>query len=891
MIVARVFTSQNINSSTNPQDNTPADLEGHGTDVSSIASSVLTNSPLGPLSGMAPGAYLGNYKIFTAGLADSGQVIAALEQAVLDGAQIVNMSLGSLVFSDPQHDPQVLAVQNAIDMGVTVVIAAGNAGEGYFIGNPQQVNDAITVGASTNSHDHNGQTDPSQLLLTATADGQVILRNQPAIFSVNGDLYTEPYLGAFPLHDVDLVDGGGYGGPLDGRLCDELPKGVTLQDWVLVQRGECTFTDKINRAMRAGAQGILFFSTPDNFENTLPTVEGTSLPSVMISNANGLALKQALLNHTNVTITLSGQDRPITPNLVASFSSQGPSVDYSLKPDVTAPGQGSFGATQNDFSGQPYFELVGFNWFSGTSMSSPRIAGLAALVKQVHPDWPPAWIKSAILLTASRVLRNSNDNRPARLLEQGMGLAQAASALSVDTLAVPALLGFGAQTSFENVTETRELQVINVSDVPCDYILAESSSTRGLKATPSLSAFSLEPQGTIDLSVTLQTDSGLAAGMYEGQLLLTNVTQGTSSSLVYGVLIQQQLAPQGRLILIDDDEGANFEAYYIARLNELGILFTYWDVKQKGGYPTFNYLKAFPTVLWFMSQKSLNSVPDENSVEYARLNNPQHLYETTMSRYLAEGGTLFLSGMDYFDDQEVTAFSQAILLSSRKGWDVGAQTIAGVSANPVGSGIGSAALTFPQDFNDYTDEIQSLNLGVTQPAFSSNGNPTRTVGVTVDACNYRAIFLAFPLEVTGAETGRMILDHGLRWLGEPNNFVVPQLQEVTPATVSASARTLSTSLSITGQGFTVRTGYRAYLDQVTLQNIRRTSCNRILATLPANTPPGTYTLRLVTGDGHELRLVNAVRVESESNTSVEDWRRHDVDPDVDPAVPTSISSP
>ncbi|HQH71977.1 MAG TPA: S8 family serine peptidase, partial [bacterium] len=112
VIVARVFPP----SSPGPKGDTSLfPWSGHASNVASIAAAGWNvMSPLGLLSGTAPGAYLGNYKVFTSDYTENDQVIRAVEAAVEDGAQVINLSLGSSVFADPYHDPQVLAIRNAV---------------------------------------------------------------------------------------------------------------------------------------------------------------------------------------------------------------------------------------------------------------------------------------------------------------------------------------------------------------------------------------------------------------------------------------------------------------------------------------------------------------------------------------------------------------------------------------------------------------------------------------------------------------------------------------------------------------------------------------------------------------------------------------------------------
>ncbi|UCF16186.1 MAG: S8 family serine peptidase, partial [Phycisphaerales bacterium] len=136
VIVARVLTK----SGDSPEDSTPRDRNGHGTHVASCAAgNSNTLSPLGSISGLAPRAHLGNYKVFTGEFTTLEQIVAALEACVEDGMDVVNLSLGAEAYINTVLDPEALAIRNAIKAGVVVVAAAGNSGRSETIGSPGQI--------------------------------------------------------------------------------------------------------------------------------------------------------------------------------------------------------------------------------------------------------------------------------------------------------------------------------------------------------------------------------------------------------------------------------------------------------------------------------------------------------------------------------------------------------------------------------------------------------------------------------------------------------------------------------------------------------------------------------------------------------------------------------
>jgi minor extracellular serine protease Vpr len=175
IIVARVLTKNGDSS----EDSTPSDRNGHGTHVASCAAGSLnTVSPLGLISGFAPNAYLGNYKVFTDDFTTLEQIIGALEACVEDGMDIINLSLGSESYINTLLDPEALAIKNAIKAGVVVVAAAGNSGETETIGAPGQIPEVITVGSLTNAHNGVLSDDMSIAMMNVYADGREILSEE-----------------------------------------------------------------------------------------------------------------------------------------------------------------------------------------------------------------------------------------------------------------------------------------------------------------------------------------------------------------------------------------------------------------------------------------------------------------------------------------------------------------------------------------------------------------------------------------------------------------------------------------------------------------------------------------------------------------------------------------
>ncbi len=873
VIVSRVFPEQG----TSNQDTTLYDLEGHGTHVASIAAANFDiESPLGTLSGVAPRAYVGNYKVFTSDYTTNEQIISAIEAAVEDGADVINMSLGNALFSNPYHDLLLRAVRSAIDLGATVVVAAGNDGEEYSIGGPAQVDEAISVGAVTNAHYPSSNDSSFDLLVTVTADGETILEDSDANVGSEGGPYVEPMIGTFSIVDVDLLDGGSYGGTSDGLACDTLEDGVTIDGWVLVQRGDCTFVSKVENMTAAGAKGVLIFDNKTTLQDA-PIVTGTSIPAIMISKSAGETIKAALLEGKEVIIDIHGEPAlatQVASNRLVSYSSIGPSVLNSIKPDVVAVGDAVYAAAQNDDANQSSFYASGFQWLSGTSMSSPHVAGLAAVLKQIHPDWSPAWIKSAITMGANyQVQLENNASRQATILQCGAGSVDAGAAMDVDTICVPSLLGFGVLANGVDHSEPQWITVANPLDVECSYTLTPQSVNGGGVADISEPAFTLAPGAKLDIEITLTSLSAVTQDDHEGALKLANLTTGTDYRIPYWFRMQGGDTAFGSVLLVDNDGGASYEDYYMGLLDSLGVDYTSWDVNNLGDYPSLDTMKQYPTILWAMGETSLNSIPDESSTEYWQAYNPRETFELELMQYLAEGGSLFLSGQDYFDDKESSVFSSEALMVNMLKRDGGASRIQGLIGSPISEDLTSTfTLAFPAGYNNFVDFLGPVDSAQTLPAFIADGNTSRVVGTTAETCTYRAVFLAFPLEVLSTNAGSAILQRSLTWLQEMNTELSePQVTDVSPAGINTIQETGPYALEINGEGFVYRGGYRAWLDFTPLTSVVRQSCTQITASIPDTIAPGTYTLHVVTGDGHRISLTDAVTISDDPGTPIPEW--------------------
>ncbi len=527
IIVARSYVSQLSGTDplyTRPDDNTPRDRSGHGTAVAMIAAGTQVSGPAATIQGVAPRAYLGNYKIFgSPGVNDytfASVVISALEDAVADGMDVVVLSLGSPALFGPGDadcgsgadacDVRAQAVENAIKAGLNVVISAGNDGNygAEFptlnsIHTPGSAPSAITVGATTNSH---------VFFAAVTVDG----RRLNALFGDGPKPPASPLLTA-PLRDVARLQD-------NGQACSPLTNGSLNGAIALIQRGGCDFVFKVNNAQKAGAVGVVMYQSEgsDYPFPPLGLVE-TGIPAAMIGNPDGVELKN-LLNST--------PDKPVSfdPSLmafnasydaVADFSSNGPDIgDSNIKPELVAVGTDIYTATQKLDPNGDLYDSTGFTAVQGTSFAAPMVAGAAAMVLQQHPAFRPGQVKSAVVNTASNAGIADSQGTPARILSAGAGKLNAGAAVSTTITVEPAVLSLGVIGSGQgSVSMSRALVVTNAGNVgasPGVSVFPRQTDPR-ITITASPSPLIVPPGGsaTINVSVTGQRPD---PGIYEGYI-------------------------------------------------------------------------------------------------------------------------------------------------------------------------------------------------------------------------------------------------------------------------------------------------------------------------------------------------------------------------------------
>lgn len=540
-----------------PDDPTPRDRSGHGTALAMIAAGDTVAAPLATIAGVAPSAWLGNYKIFgTPGVNDltyGSIVIQALEDAYSDGMDIVVLAFGDPAVYGPLVvngvngvacapkagvppayqdvcDVAAEAVENAAtSMGMTVVVSAGNDAQTSAqppalnsINSPGTAPSAITVGASTNAHVFFAAVEVNGARLDArVGDGPKLAAPLTA-----------------PLQDVAALDS-------TGLACAPLPGGWLVNAIALIARGNCDFSTKINHAAQAGALAVVLYQDdPSALPFGALGARNTGIPAMMIGNADGLALQGYLASNPYLQATLDPAQHEETAyaNMVADFSSRGPSIDYAVKPELVAVGEGIYTATESLDPGGDLYDPTGYTAVDGSSFAVAMVAGAAALVKQVNPLFTPAQIKSALVNTASigpnDIYDNPSYGEP-MISAAGGGKLNAAAALNPGATVEPATVSFG-WVGPGSAPVPASLTLTNTLAATASFNIAITPVAAAAGDMVTVSGSSLQLLANQQGTVTVSLEGGFQeAGNFNGFINITG--PGTYLSVPY-----QYLASDGQ---------------------------------------------------------------------------------------------------------------------------------------------------------------------------------------------------------------------------------------------------------------------------------------------------------------------------------------------------------
>ncbi|WP_269448598.1 S8 family serine peptidase [Metabacillus kandeliae] len=494
----------------------------HGTHVAGIIGAN------GKLKGVAPEASLIAYRALgPGGSGTSEQVIAAIDKAVEDKVDVLNLSLGNSI-NGPDW-PTSLALDKAFEKGIVTVTASGNSGPGtWTVGSPGTSKNSISVGAST----------PPMTIHFLQVKGE---QKKIQLSGMEGSLKWTA------AQHAELIPAG------KGKAAD-FPKNASGKIAV-VERGSIPFSKKAANAKKAGLIGIIVFNNEKGkFSGSIEKDIG--IKAAAISREDGQWLKNQAKGPLQARILAKeGKDQ------LAEFSSRGPVThSWQIKPDVVAPG-----VEINSTVPEGYLPL------DGTSMAAPHAAGAAALIKQAHPDWTPEQIKSALMTAAIPLYKGKR--RLYDPIEQGAGRIDIAAAIKTETLITPGSLTFSSYS--KSMTRTRRKAVLTFENssskqqkISFSYPKKESGLTWKLPHS-----FSVEAGGKKAVPVELEVyPYKMKEGIHQGWLEVT--AGGKNKKLPYIFAIDEPDYP--RIMGFDFKQGPGrntlqYEIYLPGGADEAGI--------------------------------------------------------------------------------------------------------------------------------------------------------------------------------------------------------------------------------------------------------------------------------------------------------------------------------
>jgi len=514
-------------------DPNPLDCNGHGSHTSGTATgfgvaadgttyhgpydATTPSVPfiIGP--GVAPLADLYAVRVF--GCSGSTNVVVdAIDWAIQHDMQVISMSLGADFGTEDDADAE--ASENAVNAGVVVVAASGNAGPiPYITSDPGSGDKAISV-AAMDSHD----AFPGEALALSPT-GSIVALDSDGIAASDGTS-----LGVVVLPDTA---GTGSGGVSLGCNESEYVDSVIQGKLVVTFRGVCA---RVNRAIfgaKHGAAAVAMINNADGYPPFEGPISGVSIPFLGVLGPSATAGDgAALAAAASATLTSTAIANP-TFRHFASFSSAGPRTgDGHLKPDVSGPGVSVF-STAIGTGNQGFFA-------SGTSMATPHVAGSAALAIQAHPKWEADEVAAAIVNTADATQLAGYSPR-----KGGNGLVQPFPATETSVIARTEQgapnLSFGVAEFTSDFSGDREITIENHGSSSASFTISTSknpSSPHTVEVHPT--TLSLSPHDSRELHVKLEVPAATSGDstsfrQVQGRIVLTPTSgnEGVTLSVPY----------------------------------------------------------------------------------------------------------------------------------------------------------------------------------------------------------------------------------------------------------------------------------------------------------------------------------------------------------------------
>ena len=487
------------------------DYNGHGSHTASTAAGNILNdvsvlvpgsytqvsdgtdsgTVLPKMSGVAPHANVISYQVCGQSGCYPSLSVASVEQAIKDGVDVLNYSIGPTggTQTDPWNSPVHSAFLAARESGIVVAMAAGNDGpSASTVGNiaPWALSVAATTHERTWSHDVTGSDNAGIAapvvegvadVFTDRGETNALLVETEVVYA--GD-YQDMYGNSMALCDQRV----GYRDPVRSIFTGKI---------VVCDRGEVPLTEKVMNTWMAA--GVVIVSTSESSQN-MASVR-YSLPSVLLNKMDGERLLSWMGNADAPKLSIGAAIAKYAASgadILAGFSSRGPyyPLPELMVPHISAPGVDIYAAYSDEQPFTPGYAAspADFAFLSGTSMASPHVAGAAALLRQLHPDWTAAEIQSAMMLTANSIVRKEDGVTAADIFDTGSGRLQVDKAANASLVMDVSIDAYKAANPNQG-GDVRLLNMPVLTDAKCAY---SCSWERTFRATQS-GSWSVESQG------------------------------------------------------------------------------------------------------------------------------------------------------------------------------------------------------------------------------------------------------------------------------------------------------------------------------------------------------------------------------------------------------------
>jgi subtilisin family serine protease len=585
----------------------------------------------------------GNESFFTT------EGIAALEDIVKDGADVVNNSWGEGPTAvGGEFDPLDQALINASHAGVFVSLSGGNSGPGGgTMDHPSS--EYIDVAASTTT----GTLASGRLNISAPQPISDTLQNLPFGIAEFGAPLPQAQVISHPFVTAQSVD------PANVEGCNAWPAGTFAGKAAVISRGTCDFSVKVLNAQQAGATFVVIYNHAAGGEGILNMANGqgaeqVTISSIFVQHSAGLGMLAWFSQHgaaSTLAVNTFAFQLGNQADRIIDFSSRGPGVGNVLKPDIAAPGVNILSqGYAPGVTGEA--RHLGFGQVSGTSMASPHVAGAAALLRQAHPTWSNAYIKSALMSTSKYLNVYNFDETPAQPLDMGAGRLDLAKAASPGVILDPPSLSFGLVPT--GTLKTIQVSLISVASQAETYNVSTLYTGGGFTQTTTLPGFSVSPASVTlapgaraTLTVTFNSAASQGIGDNQGYIVLDGATYDAHLPAWARVT---HASPLADVLLIDNDGSSslgspNYTPYYTSTLNTLGYSYDIVDTDLAAGaaatfLPDPTTLFGYRAIIYFTG---------DNFEPNGTYTVPTPLTQVDMDRlteYANNGGLLIAMGQD-----------------------------------------------------------------------------------------------------------------------------------------------------------------------------------------------------------------------------------------------------